>query len=496
MTFDSIVVGGGVSGLSAALILARQGRKVAVVEQASRPAPLVRGFTRKNVYFDSAFHYAGGLGDGEVLDLFFRYLGLSDRIEKYPFNQAGFDCFRDEESGWEFKFPVGISQLRSALCAEFPKEVRGIDGYLADLDATCRSLPFLDPDIPADKWDGGAVVHGPTLAQVLDKWTDNRALKKLLALHTLLHGVVPEEVSFAVHASVVALYYRSTWGICGGGLALADAFEAQLRACDVTMKFGQPVKSLLLDASGGIRGVELADGEKLFCRECIVSTHPRRFLDFAPEGALKPAYRKRLLGLEETASAFILYAAQHKTAPILDGANLFLGRLSQADELFCEDISRRPLFIAANTGRGCSGQVPDGWVAICPAHWRETQPWSSTDRRDRGQGYREFKERMAGRLMERIRRQVPELADQASLSAMASPLTLRDYTGSPVGGLYGVKHRVGQYNPQPKTRISGVYLTGQASAGPGILGAMTSAFLTCGHLFGHEHLRKEVLACR
>jgi all-trans-retinol 13,14-reductase len=495
MTFDSVVVGGGVSGLSAALILARQGRKVALVEKAPRLAPLVRGFSRDGVYFDSGFHYAGGLADGEVLDLFFRYLGLSDRLEKYPFKADGFDLFRDVDTGREFRFPTGMDRLEAALCGVFPAEEGAIRDYLALLGTACRSLPYLDPEIPAEKWGAAGVLHGPSLAEVLNGLTGNSALKNLLALHTLLHGVPAEEVSFAIHASVAAFYYRSAFGLVGGGRGLAEAFEAQLAAAGVTPVLGRAVKFLTLTAAGALQGVELADGERLHCRECLVSTHPDHFLDMAPEGTLRPAFRKRLRNLEDTASAFILYGARPKPTTVLEGANLILGRLSAGGNSWGGEFGERPMFLAGGpAGREPTGS--SGWVAICPARWQETAEWCGTSSNRRGAGYEAEKERVVNELLERIRRQAPEVADQSRILAAATPLTLRDYGGSPTGALYGVKHRVDQYNPQSATRIPGVYLTGQAVAAPGVLGAMVSAFLTCGHLFGHDHLRKEVLACR
>jgi all-trans-retinol 13,14-reductase len=495
MSFDSVVVGGGVSGLSAALILASHGRRVAVVEKAPRLAPLIRGFSREGVYFDSAFHYAGGLADGEVLDLFFRYLGLSDRLEKYPFNAEGFDLFRDADDGREIRFPVGRERLEASFGEAFPGDEAAIRGYLARLETVRRSLPFLDPETPAENWDAAGVVQGPSLAQVLDGLTDNRALKNLLSLHTLLHGVTAEEVSFAIHASVVALYFRSAFGLVGGGRALAEAFETQLEAAGVTPVLGRAVKSLTVSSAGSLQGVELSDGERLGCRECLVSTHPGHFLDMAPEGTLRPAFRKRLKNLEDSASAFILYGAGPQPVPTLAGTNLFLGRLAATGDLWKDDLAERPIFLAGGPAdRG--GHFSPGWVAICPARWQETAHWSETSAKRRGAGYEAEKSRVADQLLERIGRQAPEVADRARILDVATPLTLRDYGGSPTGGLYGVKHKVGQYNPQPPVRIPGVFLTGQAVAAPGVLGAMISAFLACGQLFGHEYLRKEVLACR
>ena len=108
MMHDFVVVGAGVSGLTSALILARNGYSVALVEKAGHTAPLLRGFSRRGVHFDTGFHYAGGMGKGEPLDVFFRYLGLSDRLSCFPFDARGFDTFRNVRDGFEFRFPVGI----------------------------------------------------------------------------------------------------------------------------------------------------------------------------------------------------------------------------------------------------------------------------------------------------------------------------------------------------------------------------------------------------
>ncbi|WP_026842265.1 FAD-dependent oxidoreductase [Citrifermentans bremense] len=60
MRYDFAVIGAGVSGITSALILAKHGRSVALLEKAPRTAPLLRGFSRQGVQFDTGFHYTGG----------------------------------------------------------------------------------------------------------------------------------------------------------------------------------------------------------------------------------------------------------------------------------------------------------------------------------------------------------------------------------------------------------------------------------------------------
>ncbi|PLX82987.1 MAG: hypothetical protein C0617_12905 [Desulfuromonas sp.] len=109
MKFDCVIIGAGAAGMSAALILARAGQKVALVEKAARTAPVLRGFRRQGVQFDTGFHYTGGLGEGEPLDLFFRHLGLAGRLEKKAYDPDGFDVIRDAGRGGDSPSPTASS---------------------------------------------------------------------------------------------------------------------------------------------------------------------------------------------------------------------------------------------------------------------------------------------------------------------------------------------------------------------------------------------------
>ncbi len=126
----------------------------------------------------------------------------------------------------------------------------------------------------------------------------------------------------------------------------------------------------------------------------------------------------------------------------------------------------------------------------------QTRRWEDSISGKRPEGYRLFKNEMAERIGRSIEASCPEIAGRITDMEFATPLTLRDYTNSPYGSIYGVKHRVGQYNPIPVTRLRGLYLAGQAVVAPGIMGAVMSGFLACENIFGRDHLQEELKACR
>ena len=60
--WDTIVIGSGIGGLTAACALAHRGQRVLVLEQHSIAGGLTQTFTRQNWTFATGVHYIGGGG--------------------------------------------------------------------------------------------------------------------------------------------------------------------------------------------------------------------------------------------------------------------------------------------------------------------------------------------------------------------------------------------------------------------------------------------------
>jgi all-trans-retinol 13,14-reductase len=496
MNYDYVIIGGGVSGMTSALILAKQGFSVALVEKSRELAPTIRGFTRKGLFFDTGFHYTGGLGTGEPMDIFFRYLGLSDSLEKVPFQEDAFDSFCCLEPSFNFHFPCGYDRIRERFCEVFPDEHATIDTYLAAVREQYHSVPYVNLDTP-EVSAGFSSIHGPTLQEYLDRLTGNRLLKCILSMHCFLYGVAPDEVSFANHAYVAGSYYESVNGIVGGGLKLAEAFEAQLEKVDVHIYCGQEVAGMLLSSDRAFCGVTLKDGTNVSAKGCISTIHPHQLLEIVPDSVFRPVYVSRLQELEETTSACILYAVCRVPIEGLAGSNIFM--FPEPDfTFFYKDIviERRPMYITAAGEKRNGEKAKYGFIAICPMSKEQTKSLTDPVSHGRSENYKLLKEEMSEKMVRSIKVSCPEIAETITDITCATPLTLKEYTNSPFGSLYGVKHKIGQYNPMPATRLKGLFLAGQAVTAPGIMGAMMSGFLACGTVLGHEKLQKELKQCR
>lgn len=492
MKYDYVVIGAGVSGMTTAIILAKNGFDVALVEESNKTAPLISGFTRNGIYFDTGFHHTGSLGKNEILDILFDYLGLSDRLEKEPYNPDGFDLLRCMQTGFEFRFPYGYERIQERLLEKFPGEAKAVKGYLAAVKETFDSFPYINLD--ADRLDISIQksVQGPSLKEFLDRLTDNPELKWVFSLHCLLHGVPPEEAPFAYHACVLGSYYESVHRINGGGMRLAKAYDSQLKDLGVDVYCGQAAVEIYISADHCPSGIRLKDGTELNCRGCVSTIHPRSFLNLLPDTIFRPAYRKRLQQLEETCSAFILYAGCSTLPQSLTRNNLLLTSDWDLTGLRQKDpLENRPLYV-------CRAHQPDGktsskgLIGIVPAPSGQWDGWSDSLPGKRPKDYIQFKENTGNRLERYIEKCIPEIAGNILFNECATPLTLRDFANNPFGSIYGVKHKVGQYNPISVTKVKGLFLAGQATVAPGILGTVISAFLVCGFILGHQQLIKQL----
>ena len=488
MKYDYVIIGGGVSGMTTAIILAKNSFEVALVEKSKKTAPLIRGFTRKGVYFDTGFHHTGGLGDGEILDTLFRYLGLADRLEKIPFDPDGFDLLLCRDTGFEFRFPYGFEKIRDRLLETFCDEANAINQYLQAVKESFDSFPYLR--LEPDRLNKSILetVHGPSLRQLLDSLTNNPALKWVLSLHCLLHGVPPEQVPFAYHACIAGSYYESVHGIKGGGRKLAGAYDDLLAEFGVDVYCGHEVSEIRPSANNRPSGVRLKDGTSLECYNCISTIHPTEFLKLVPESPFRPAYRKRLRQLDETSSAYMLFAGCRDIPESLAHRNtLITSNWDWTDSIGKNPLENRPLYLCCNQqAQGQSGIY--GLIGIVPAQMIEMEPWLDSAPGRRPKGYVQFKEKISLDLQRYMERCLPEIAGHVEFTECATPLTLRDFANNPFGSIYGVKHKIGQYNPMPLTKSKNLYLAGQAVVAPGIMGAVISAFLVCGFIIGHEQL--------
>ena len=497
MNHNVIVVGSGISGLTSALLLAKLGRKVTLLEQFPRPGGALKRFTRNGIPFDVGFHYTGCLGSGEILRSLWMYLGIWPKIRVQVFPETGYDALQVIGYPNIIKGFFSFTHYAQELKEHFPEESRGIDHYFATIQSISRSFPFFDLDQPLESFSGFHPAASKPVAPFIRQLTSNPRLQAVLAVPGFLYGVPAQSASLLVHAIVAHVYLNRVYAIDKGGQGVVDAFLARFKELDVTLRTDCKVEKMVL-AGGKISGVSTNQGD--FCAEEVIFTgHPTRLLNLVPENALRPAFRHHLQNLRNTLSMFMLFGSVDEPAKIqaLTWTNHYL--IPPGPDIFPEREELALMMTAPGlrdrSGNGFS-KAAQGVVLMSPTRWEEMSQFLPSSDTLRSSAYQQWKETKTQDVLQRTQAVWGGQIGWINPVVAGSPLTIRDELDAPEGGIYGIRHDISQFAPSAKTRIPGLWLSGQSTLMTGVVGASLSALVTVGKMNDLAALWKGVGQCR
>jgi len=490
---DVIVIGSGFGGLCCALILARHGKRVLVLEQHYRPGGYLHRFRHMGTWYDTGFHYTGALAPGQVMERVFRYLGIDSRVTPHALDPDGFDhiVFPD---GWRFRVPVGHDRFAERLCDEFPEEAAACRRYVADMREMVAKFPMYNlardrPDVPV------GIMEGPSLAEYLAALTQNPRLRRVLSAQGVLYGVMPKDTPLPVHMLVIDSFLQSAWGIDGGGDALAQACVAKLRELGSEVRTSARVTAIEVDDARNVTGVVVDGTERIAASTVIAGVHPKALVDLVPEGVFRPAFTNRIREMKDGVGTFSVYL---KTSADLSGFGAHnVYRLTGEDvQQAYTDLTagpgRRPcIYYTVPSARDRSHTGEDIIVALAFQWYEDVARWAGTRTMKRPEDYNAFKMECAAGIVSVLEEELPELRDHILTVEGSSPLTNLHYTRNSGGAAYGIYHDRAQAMQalQPRTRVNGLLLTGHSVLLPGITGVALTAFYTCAYLLGFSALR-------
>ena len=483
--YDHVVVGAGISGMTAALLLGQHGRKVLLVEKAPRIGGSMARFSCQGLPFDTGFHFTGGLEPGGLLNDMLKALNIEDLIEPLRLDGENAERFVFEHSGSEFGFPETKAGLIQCLKEGFPDEHNAIDDYFKRVEDVCsktvnmdlRSLgnlhDFLDEDYI-------------TLQAVLDELTENAELKALLGAYCMCYGVAPREVSFANHARMCQGIYEGRMRVRNGGDAFVQAFDAAFKAVDVEVLCGRHIIACEDIADGSIGAFILSSGERVEFESCLLTIHPKDILDLLPREMFRKAFCSRVDEFESSVGFFALFAVLDDKDAIPDSMitlfpNADLNRMLLPGE--SNDDSALFLISGLEETDHGDARTLTALEVLCP---EDCDQWAGSSLMKRPASYDAFKQAKTDRIVQRISEHVPEIAGRFKVLTSSTSLTFRDYLNSPDGSAYGVKQKLGQHNLFGRLPVRNLYAAGQSALLPGVMGAMMSSFIVCRTLIGSK----------
>lgn len=475
--YDDIVAGSGISGLTMALLLARTGRRVLLLEKAPHIGGSVARFSRRGVPFDVGFHFTGGLQDGGILHSILQLLGIRDLVRPVFFSRDHSASFVFEDSGRTYEHPSGVDRIKRRFKEYFPGEGSAIDRYFDMVRSVCERTPSMNFQ--------ATITAPPTLDEdfvsldeVLRGLTEDRALRGLFSGYTMLYGVQPREVSFANHSRMCQSFYESIATLVDGGDAFVNAFRTVFRDLDVEVRCGSFITELADIREERVTRFILNTGEEISAENCIFTIHPAEIAKLLPREHVRKAFFTRVASFEQSAGFFTIFATLEKGSedPYPDQAIVSLFPTSDANQLLDPAYRGEPALVIIKTPEEATGGAKSIHV-LAPSFFDHVAQWQDSRTGRRPKDYYEQKERQTRDILERVFRSLPEYRGRLAAIDSASVLTFRDYLHSPDGSAYGIKQKIGQYNVVGKLPLRNLYAAGQSAVLPGVIGAMMSSLI-------------------
>lgn len=260
---DLIVVGGGLAGLTAAALVAREGRSVVVLEKASRPGGRAATHVRDGVHLNLGPHalYRRGHAAGLL-----RELGVAVAGRVPAPGRAQF-----VEGDRSYGLPQGLGALLLSRLLGVREKVR-LGRFLASLPR--REARPLDRT-PLAEWVEQEVGPGRPAAVLralfrVSTYTDDH--------DRLSAGAALDQLRTALAGNV--LYLDGGWQTIVEGL--------RRRAVDHGAAIRTGARVVAVDADGAGVAVRLADGEAVWGRVAVLAVEPeavRGLLDLPADGS-------------------------------------------------------------------------------------------------------------------------------------------------------------------------------------------------------------------
>ncbi|MEP4092825.1 NAD(P)/FAD-dependent oxidoreductase [Reichenbachiella sp.] len=493
--YDVVIIGSGMGGLASALILAKEGYKVCVLERAAQIGGTLQTFKRDKAKFDTGVHYVGGLEENQPLHAYFKYLDILDNVKLKKMDEDGFDIISFDGDSTKYPHAQGYDNFKQQLLKHFPNEEQGLDKYLNEIKALCSKFSLYDVQKASAPQDELPLLYKGA-KEFIESCTNDHKLQLVLAGSNLLYAGIGDRTPFYMHALIINSFILSSYKFQNGGSEISRSLNYSLKNLDGHIERNAEVKSInTLDKK--IESVTLADGRMVRADLFISNIHPTETLKLLDVSILRKSYVSRIMNLENTISVFTIYLVLKPKALKYFNHNHY--------HFHKEDVWNLTDYAMKDWGKDLaiftlpSKDDPEysGIVTIMAyMKMEEVAPWQSSfnsvvKSNDRGEGYEEFKASKAEVLLNYAEKIIPGLRHKTQSYYTSTPLTQRDYLNSVDGSIYGVLR---DFNAPLKSQVStrtkfkNLFLTGQNVVMHGILGTTIGAVATCSNILDRNYL--------
>ncbi|MFW9991663.1 MAG: phytoene desaturase family protein [Candidatus Odinarchaeota archaeon] len=484
--FDVIIIGAGLAGLTAGAKLAKEGKKILLIEQHSKMGGCATKFRRKNTTLEIGLHEMDGLDRNDDLKrAIFNDLGVYDSIEfvKVP------EFFRLINGRVDVTVPHGIENAVIAISKAFPGEEITVETFFQDIIKIHELLKKRDME--------GLIQFNTTVGEYLDGITANEDLKFTLTGNLGYYGDDAYTLSMIYFGSAQYSYFKGGgWFIKGGSQVLSDYLASVIEEYGGTTVKRHLVTEILTEDGVAI-GVKYKktpkkhepDQEEIqeketFSQIIIANNAIPNVVNKLIPSLDGTDYQKEVNSFEIANSLLSIYLIfseppstlgnRHYSTFILPEELTALKDFNQGEKSF--DYTKKGfVFVDYNVFDSQLNEEGKYIGAICAIDYLDN--WNKlTD-----EEYNARKEEVADTLIKRLDAVIPGIKGIVKFKEVATPKTIARYTLNPKGSVYGfsqIPNQVGPFRARIiNPPVKNLYFASAWMSGGGFSGAIIGGYI-------------------
>ncbi len=498
MSYDVIIIGGGLGGLTAGAVLAKKKKRVLLLEQHYILGGAATIFKRKDIHIEVGLHQMdyGKYGYDIKRDLF-DFLELDKKIELISLPEI----WGVVDKNKKYVVPQGIEEAKKYFISQFPSEEKGIKKYFNILKNTAYTMGKISYDMnffqfliyPLIKFPRVVkyFFHQKSVGEILDKIIKDDTLKRLLNVNFVYYHDNPYELSWYYHALAQYNYYNSAKFIKGGSYSLSLALAEIITENGGKVETMCNVEKIIVEkakAKGVIYKNKRTQEQVAVDSQYVIANCAPAMLY---ENMVDEEYKdKSLEELKESVSLYTIYTVfkqnlkkiyknhTHSTFIYNDGE--FNKPFIQMKEgLRHKNIQDRG-FVFVDYGVIDSGlHIKDddkrSVGVFCGASYLEE--WENLPKEE----YIAKKEKLAQDLFKKAEKYFPDLKEYIEYYEISTPKTIKRYIKTPSGTAYGYANnsflRKGRAARFSKTIKNLLFTGAYAFPGGGFTGVLISGYM-------------------
>lgn len=494
MSYEVVVVGGGIGGLTTAALLAARGVNVCLLERQSVVGGCVAPFEKFGYSFESGAGLFALWNPGDIHDRIFAELPVAPP-EVRQIDPAYTVRLPDHSeiavtSNWE--------SFAANLRANFPECIEQAIAFYEDAETLGAALLSAINRVPDLRHAGlneklRAFLPNLRSAGRLRSLVNDTTAQHLVGVSLRFRRFIDaqlqafaqssaDDCAYLYACAVLALRPRGLFEMRGGGAALAEALAKSIRKSGGTIRLDTPALRLAYDSVGRAVGVHLLSGETVDASRAVVSnlTVWDTFGKLAGLDHTPPDIRKRLKGTSGWGAYLLFLGVDEARAQSFSAGHIIAVTDLQDGQTY--DPTEAQLTFALSSQQDPRGPV--GRRAATVQLFADVEQWF-TYHKDESE-HEQQDQATLETVWTRLHTALPELSDSVEVIETATPRTWYETTRRKLGMVGGLGQSLPVFGPNSFSHsalITNLFLVGDTVfPGAGVAAVSTSALIVANQI--------------